>query len=115
MTDEEAYAIQAFGGLLEFAMATYEKLIHTKSSSQSELRRHKSVIEDSVISMGPEMLKACGHMNLPGNSGKHHPRWRMCIRVQDLLKQILITGLQPSAVVNIYLQEQEKYRAENIK
>jgi hypothetical protein len=111
MTDEEAYIIQACGGLLEFAMATYEGLIHVKRASVSELRRHKSVIRDSFVELGPDMLRACEH----AGSRQLHPRWRMNIRVKELLKDLLLHEATPAAVIDRYLEKHEEYRARLLK
>lgn len=115
MTNEEAYAIQAFGGPLEFIMATYEWLLCRKSSAQSEIRRHKSFIQSTFIEMGPTMLKACEHIGLEANHRYQHPRWKFNMRVKTLLKDLLISGSTAEVVVNSYLVEQEKYRANNVK
>ncbi len=114
MTDEEAFSVQAYGGLLEFVMATYEGLMDRRCSSQAEMRRHKAMIQTSFIEMGPTLLKACEHMGLERNHLKKHPRWDMNLRLKILLKDLLISGLSAEAVVNIYLKEAEEHRARHV-
>jgi hypothetical protein len=111
MTDEEAYNAQAFGAALEFVMATYEGLMGKKSSTQSEIRRHKSFIQKSFTEMGPTMLKACEHIGLERNHHKQHPRWKFCPRMHAMLKDLLLSGSPASDVVDAYLLNQETHRA----
>jgi len=116
MTDEEAYVVQAYGGLLEFAMATYEGLIHRKSSSESELKRHKNAIRTSLLEMGTTLLESC-KAQLEGQSGRVlHPSWKLNIRVQALLKDLLLNPGTPTAeIVDRYFAEHEKYREQLLK
>lgn len=112
MTDEEAYLAQAYGGLLEFAMATYEGLIHRKSSTASDLRRHKSMIREGFVEMGQLMLDACAHLW----HKQGHPGWRRNIRVQALLNDLLLhRDPTPAVVIDKYLHEQEDYRAKHVR
>lgn len=114
MTDEEAFSVQAYGGLLEFTLATYEGLMERKTSSKSELARHKAVIQRSFIEMGPLMLKACEHLGLERNHSKQHPQWKHNLRVKVLLKDLLISGSTAETVVNNYLHEAQEHRARHI-
>jgi|SRR6478735_6994667 len=111
MTDEEAYVVQAYGGLLEFAMATYEGLMQQKRAQVGELRRHKSVIKAGFIEMGPTMLAACAHFG----ERQGHQRWRFNIRVQALLKDLLLHEKAAALVIDKYLHEQETYRERTIR
>jgi len=111
MTDEEAFALQAYGGLLEFAMATYERMVEVKRTPKTEMERHTKVIAEGFISMGPDMLKACEHFGLERNHNKKHPRWKFNVRVQSLLKALLLSGASPATIVTGYLQELDERRA----
>jgi hypothetical protein len=111
MTDEEAYSVQAYGSLLEFALATYEGLMERRTSSKIELARHKEVIRAAFTEMGPTLLNACGHFD---KSNRSHPQWKHNVRLKVLLKDLLLSGLTAEAVVNIYLKEAEEHRARHV-